>query len=33
MSPPLIMTKEVAGKAVDLIEESIAETERELACL
>ena len=33
MSPPLIMSKEVAGKAVDLIEEAIAETERELACL
>lgn len=30
MSPPLIMTKEVAGKAVDLIEEAIAETEQEL---
>ncbi len=30
MSPPLIMTKDVAAKAVDLIEESIAETEREL---
>jgi 4-aminobutyrate aminotransferase-like enzyme len=30
MSPPLIMTKDVAAKAVDLIEESIAETERQL---
>ncbi|NQU40055.1 MAG: aspartate aminotransferase family protein [Lentisphaerae bacterium] len=30
MSPPLIMTKDVAGKAVDLIEEAIAETEQEL---
>jgi 4-aminobutyrate aminotransferase-like enzyme len=30
MSPPLIMTKDVAGKAVDLVEEAIAETEQEL---
>jgi hypothetical protein len=30
MSPPLIMTEELAIKGCDLIEESIAETEREL---
>ena len=30
MSPPLIMTKEVAGKAVGIIEEALAETEQEL---
>ena len=30
MSPPLIMTKEVASKAIDIIEEAIAETEKEL---
>jgi 4-aminobutyrate aminotransferase-like enzyme len=30
MSPPLIMTEEVASKAIDIIEESIAETEKEL---
>ncbi len=30
MSPPLIMSKEVANKAVDIIEEAITETEREL---
>ena len=30
ISPPLIMSKEVAGKALDIIEEAIAETEREL---
>ena len=30
MSPPLIMTKEVANKAVDIIEEALDQTEREL---
>jgi len=30
MSPPLIMEEKVAGKAMDIIEESISETEREL---
>ena len=30
MSPPLIMTKEVAAKALDIIEEALDETEREL---
>jgi 4-aminobutyrate aminotransferase-like enzyme len=30
MSPPLIMTQDVAAKAVDLIEESLGETEQEL---
>lgn len=30
MSPPLIMQREVAAKALDIIEESIAETQREL---
>jgi 4-aminobutyrate aminotransferase/4-aminobutyrate aminotransferase/(S)-3-amino-2-methylpropionate transaminase len=30
MSPPLIMERAVASKALDLIEEAIAETEREL---
>jgi len=29
MSPPLIMQTEVAAKAIDIIEESIAEVERE----
>jgi 4-aminobutyrate aminotransferase-like enzyme len=30
LSPPLIMTQEVAAKALDIIEEAIAETERNL---
>jgi 4-aminobutyrate aminotransferase/4-aminobutyrate aminotransferase/(S)-3-amino-2-methylpropionate transaminase len=30
LSPPLIMPLEVAGKALDIVEEAIAETEREL---
>ncbi len=30
MSPPLIMQKEIAAKALDIIEEAIAETEKEL---
>ncbi len=30
LSPPLIMEEDVAGKALDIIEEAIAETEREL---
>ena len=30
LSPPLIMSKEVAAKGLDIIEEAIAETEREL---
>jgi 4-aminobutyrate aminotransferase-like enzyme len=30
MSPPIIMPNEVALKGMDLIEEAIAETEREL---
>ncbi len=30
MSPPLIMPEEVADKAIDIIEESIAEVEKEL---
>jgi len=30
MAPPLIMSKEVASKAVDIIEEAVGETEREL---
>jgi len=32
LSPPLIMSKEVAAKGLDIIEEAIAETERELGC-
>lgn len=32
MSPPLIMSKEVAAKALSLIEEALDETERELGC-
>ena len=31
IAPPLIMTKEVASKAVDIIEEAITETEHELS--
>ena len=30
MSPPIVMDFETAGKAMDIIEESIAETEKEL---
>jgi len=30
MSPPLIMPEEVADKALDVVKESIAETEKEL---
>lgn len=30
MSPPLIMPEEIADKAIDVIEESITETEKEL---
>lgn len=30
IKPPLIMSLEVAGKALDIIEEAIAETEQEL---
>jgi 4-aminobutyrate aminotransferase-like enzyme len=30
MSPPIVMPEEVAHKAMDIIEESLAETEREL---
>ncbi len=32
MSPPLIMTKDVAAKALAIIEEALDETERELGC-
>jgi len=32
MSPPLIMEKEVAKKALDIVEEAIGETEKELRC-
>ena len=31
MSPPIVMPDEVALKGMDLIEEAIAETEKELA--
>jgi len=30
MSPPIIMDEEIAGKAMDIIEESVGETEKEL---
>ena len=30
MSPPIVMPEDVAQKGMDLIEEAIAETEREL---
>jgi 4-aminobutyrate aminotransferase-like enzyme len=32
LSPPIVMEQPIAAKALDIIEDSIAETERELGC-